>query len=602
MKHQSSGSKTRQTKKAPPKGAGVETVISLPKSLTVKQLADLLGISPVETIKRLMRKGVMASINQAIDYDTAADVAREFDYQPALEKEEEAPTATKEAPVSKREAKAQKPRPPVVTILGHVDHGKTSLLDAIRNTNVTAGEVGEITQHIGAYQVTVKDQEITFVDTPGHEAFTSMRARGAGITDIAVLVIAADDGIMPQTVEAINHVKAAAVPILVAINKIDKPNADIDRVKQQLTEHNLIIEEWGGDIIIIPISAKTGEGLQDLLEHIVLISEMSELKANPKTVASGVVLESKLDSTRGTLATLLIQKGTLHVSDVILVANSQWGKVKAMFDHEGKRIESAKPSTPVEIMGLSEVAQAGDHFQVVADERTARAMVEEFLDTQKAQRVKSPTLDDVSTQIRSGETKGLNLILKADVQGSIDPIKISLEQLESEDVKVRIIHSGSGGITESDIMLASASGAVIIGFNLRPDPRVKRLADAEGVEIRHYDIIYKLLEDIERTLTGMLEPTYIDVIDGHAEVRATFKVRTGVIAGCYIIDGKAGRNCSARILRKDKVIYESQVSSLKHFKNDVSELAAGNECGIKVDGFSDYQVGDIIELYHREKQ
>ncbi|MFO8009437.1 MAG: translation initiation factor IF-2 [Dehalococcoidia bacterium] len=602
MKHQSSGSKTRQTKKVPPKGAEVETVLSLPKSLTVKQLSDLLGISPIESIKRLMRKGVMASINQAIDYDTAADVAREFGYQPALEKEEEAPTATKEAPVSKREAKAQKPRPPVVIILGHVDHGKTSLLDAIRNTNVTAGEVGEITQHIGAYQVTVKDQEITFVDTPGHEAFTSMRARGASITDIAVLVIAADDGIMPQTIEAINHVKAAVVPIIVAINKIDKPNADIDRVKQQLTEHNLIIEEWGGDIIALPISAKTGEGLQELLEHIVLVSEMSELKANPRTVASGVVLESKLDSTRGTLATLLIQKGTLRVSDVIVVASSQWGKVKAMFDHEGKRIESAKPSTPVEIMGLSEVAQAGDHFQVVADERTARARVEEFLDTQRTQRVKSPTLDDVSTQIRSGETRGLNLILKADVQGSIDPIKSSLEQLESEDVKVRIIHSGSGGITESDIMLASASGAVIIGFNLRPDPRVKRLADAEGVEIRHYDIIYKLLEDIERTLNGMLEPTYIDVIDGHAEVRATFKVRTGVIAGCYIIDGKAARNCSARILRNDKVIYESQVSSLKHFKNDVSELAAGNECGIKVDGFSDYQVGDVIELYHREKQ
>ena len=597
MKQRSTTKKTASKKKTEE-----VRIVTFPKSLTVKQLADMIEISPVEAIKRLMRRGVIAAINQAIDYDSAAAVATELGFETELEQQTEIRIAAKETKITQKEARGQKPRPPVVTILGHVDHGKTSLLDAIRLSNIASNEAGEITQHIGAYQVTVNDQLITFIDTPGHEAFTAMRARGASITDIAILVIAADDGIMPQTIEAINHIKVAEVPIIVAINKIDKPNADIDRVKQQLTEHNLIIEEWGGEVIAVPISAKIGEGIQELLENILVVAEIAELKANPKVAASGVVIESKLDSSKGTLATLLVQKGTLNIGNIIVVSNARWGKIKAMFDHEGNRIKSAGPSTPVEIMGLGEVAQAGDSFTVVGDERKARAIVDEFLVQQQIQNAKAPTLDDVSAQIRRGEAKGLNLIIKADVQGSIAPIKDSLERLENEEVKVRVIHSGSGGITESDIMLASVSKSVLIGFNIRPEPRVMRLAELEGVEIRIYDIIYKLIEDIGKTLTGMLEPTYIDVLDGHAEVRATFKVRTGTIAGCYIIDGKALRTNLARILRNEKQVHESQVNSLKHFRNDISEMAAGNECGIGIEGFSDFAISDIIELYHKEKQ
>ncbi len=607
MKQRSSARKKTAVRKAVPKKVAPKkteesTVLTLPKSITVKQLSDLMEITPVEAIKRLMRRGVMAAINQAIDYDTASALAEEQGFETNLEQETETSIFTKDARITKSEAKGQKPRPPVVTILGHVDHGKTSLLDSIRLSNVAAGEAGEITQHIGAYQVKINNQNITFIDTPGHEAFTSMRARGASITDIAVLVIAADDGIMPQTIEAINHIQAAEVPIIVAINKIDKPNADIERVKQQLTEHNLVIEEWGGDVIAVPVSAKIGEGIQELLENILIVAEIAELKANPKVAAKGVVIESKLDSSKGTLATLLIQKGTLHIGSVIVVADVRWGKVKALFDHEGKRINSAGPSVPVEIMGLGEVAQAGDHFTAVRDERKARSVVDQFLAQQQTERIKAPTLDDVSAQIRSGEAKGLNLIVKADVQGSIDPIKSSVEQLENEEVRVRIIHSGSGGITESDIMLSIASGAVIIGFNVRPDARIVRLAETEGVEIRTYTIIYKLIEDIQKTLTGMLEPTYADVTDGHAEIRAMFKVRGGKISGCYIIDGKAIKTCKARVLRNDELIYESHVSSLKHFKDDVTEIVTGNECGIGVEGFSDFVIGDIIELYHQEKQ
>jgi translation initiation factor IF-2 len=593
---------TVKKKAVAPKAAPVETEITLPKSLTVKNLADLLGISPIDAIKRLMRRGVMANVNQSVDYDIAAEVAIELGREPQPEQEEGISVEVKESPVSKKEAKALRPRPPVVTVLGHVDHGKTSLLDAIRHANVTAGEAGEITQHIGAYQVVVDDHEITFIDTPGHEAFTAMRARGAKITDIAILVVAADDGIMPQTIEAISHVKAAEVPIIVAINKIDKPNADVDRVKQQLTEHNLVIEEWGGDVIAIQVSAKTGDGLKELLEHILLVSEVAELKANPSVAASGVLLESKLDNTRGTLATLVIQKGTLNVGDIVVVAGSYAGKIKAMFDHEGKRIKSAGPSVPVEIMGLSEVPQAGDPFVVVADEKKARAMVDESRVQQQENKSKTPTLDDVSSQIRSGEAKGVNLIIKADVQGSIDPIKNSLERLENEEVKVRIIHSGSGAITEHDIMLAIASNAVIVGFNTRIEPRVMRLAESEGVEIRNYQIIYKLIEDIEKTITGMLEPTYIDVTEGHAEVRVLFKVKGGAIAGSYIIDGKATKTSLARVLRKNEVIHESVINSLKHFKDNVTEMISGSECGVGVEGFSDFAIGDIVEFYHKQKQ
>jgi len=568
----------------------------------------LIGISPIETIKRLMRRGVMASLNQAVDYETAAALATELGRHPILEQEQEVKVpkeapAPKKAAVSKKEAKALKPRPPVVTVLGHVDHGKTSLLDAIRKSHVAATEAGEITQHIGAYQVKTEDgHEITFIDTPGHEAFTAMRARGARVTDIAILVVAADDGIMPQTVEAIDHARAAEVPILVAMNKVDKPTADVERVKKQLSEHNLIIEEWGGDVIAIPVSAKKGTGIKDLLDHILIVAELAELKANPDTPASGVVIESKLDNTRGALATLLIQKGTLKIGDVVVVADSHWGKVKAMFTYDGKRVKTAGPSMPVEIMGLGEVTHAGKTFNVVASDREARTIVEKTQARQQAAKLKAPTLDDVSAQIRSGEAKGLNLILKADVQGSIDPIKRSLEKLESEKMKLRVIHSGTGSITESDVMLAVASGAVIVGFNTRAEPRVLRLAESEGVEIRTYQIIYRLVDDVEKTLKGMLEPTYVDVIDGHAEVRATFKVKGGAIAGCYVIDGKAIRSGTAKVTRKSETVHQGAVSSLKHFKDDVSEMPSGSECGVGVEGFSAFAVGDIIEFSHKERQ
>jgi translation initiation factor IF-2 len=508
----------------------------------------------------------------------------------------------KQMPVSSRKAKGQKPRPAVVTILGHVDHGKTSLLDAIRHTNVADGEVGGITQRIGAYQVMVDGQKITFIDTPGHEAFTAMRARGAEITDIAVLVIAADDGIMPQTREAIDHARAAKVPILVAINKIDKPNADIERVKQQLAEHNLLIEDWGGDVIAIPVSVKTGEGLPDLLENLLILAELAELTANPDSPAAGVVLEARLDNTRGTLTTLLVQKGTLKIGDTILVANSHWGKIKAMFDHEGKTVKSAGPSVPVEIMGLSKVPFAGDIFTEVANERMARAQVEAFQAEQQIRTDKSPTMEGISSQIRAGAGKGLDLIIKTDADGSIEPIRTSLERLKNEEVSVRIIHAGSGSITESDVMLAVASKAIIIGFNTRPEPRVKQLADSAGVEIRDYQIIYRLIEDIEKTITGMLEPTYIDLIEGHAEVRASFAVKPGKVAGCYITDGKVRRASLARVLRNGQTVHESSVSSLKHFKENVTEMPAGSECGIGIEGFSDFTIGDIFEFYRKEKQ
>ena len=575
------------------------TEIALPRSLTVKHLADLLGITPIEVIKRLMRRGVMASINQSIDHGIAAAIASDLGRKAELQAEEKAPMA-KQAPVSPKKSRGQKPRPAVVTILGHVDHGKTSLLDAIRHSNVADGEVGEITQHISAYQVTVDGQKITFIDTPGHEAFTAMRARGARVTDIAVLVIAADDGIMPQTREAIDHARSAGVPIVVAINKIDKPNADVERVKQQLAEQNLLIEDWGGDVIAIPVSAKTGEGLPDLLEHLLILAELAELTADPDSPAEGVVLEARLDNTRGPLATLLVQKGTLKIGDIVLVASAHWGKVKAMFDHEGKPTRSAGPSAPVEIMGLSKVPFAGDIFTVVANERKARARVAEF--QQQIRTPKSPTLDDISSQIRAGKTKGINLIIKTDVDGSIEPVRRSLERLENEKVKLRIIHSGSGTITESDVMLAIASKAIIVGFNTRPEPRAKHLADSEGVEIRTYQIIYRLIDDIEKTMTGMLEPTYIEVLEGHAEVRASFAVKSGKIAGCYVIDGKVSRGSLARVLRNGQAVHESRVSSLKHFKESVAEMPAGSECGIGIEGFSDFTIGDIIEFYRKEKQ
>ncbi len=578
--------------------------VTIPNSVTVKQLADILSISSVEAIKYLMRRGIMANVNQVIEYEDAAAVAIDLGRIPSPQQEEQKETVGTPAKVtlSKKEAKALKPRPPVVTVLGHVDHGKTSLLDAVRKTNVVEGEAGAITQHIGAYQVIVDEQPITFIDTPGHEAFTAMRARGASITDIAVLVIAAEDGIMPQTLEAIDHVKAAGVPILVAINKIDKPNADPDRVKQQLTEQGLVIEEWGGDVIAVPLSAKTGEGISDLLENILLVAEMAELKANPNLPAKGVIVEAKMDNTKGSLATLLVQGGTLHAADTVVVGNTYWGRIKAMFDDKGERISEAGPSQPVEIMGLGGIPQAGDAFAVVPNEHEARDIIEKFQAEQQAHKPKGPSLDDLSSQIRAGEAKGINLILKADVQGSIEPIRSSLERLQNDEVRIGIVHSGSGNITESDVMLALASDAIIVGFNARIEPRAKKLADSEGIEIRSYQIIYKLIEDMEKTVTGMLEPTYIDVIEGHAEVRALFKVKSVTVAGCYILDGKATSTSLVRVTRGGKVIHESSVSSLKHFKDNVKEMPAASECGIGVEGFSDFEVGDILELYHKEKQ
>jgi translation initiation factor IF-2 len=485
--------------------------------------------------------------------------------------------------------------------MGHVDHGKTKLLDAIRQTNVVDTEAGQITQHIGAYQVEIHGQKITFLDTPGHEAFTAMRARGAQVTDIAILVVAADDGVMPQTLEAINHAKAAGVPIVVAINKIDKPTANPDRVKQQLAENGVIIEEWGGDVIAVPVSAKRGDGIPDLLENLLIVAEILELKADPDRPAIGVVIEARLDSSRGPMATVLVQTGTLEIGGYVVVGDI-WGKVKAMFDDKGKRVKKAGPSTPVGVLGLSSVPQAGDSLTVVSGEKEARAEVQrQQKEKEMSSTSKVPKLSNLFAQIQAGNVKELSIILKTDVQGSIEPIRDSLERLGSGEVKVRIVHSGSGSITENDVLLAIASKGIIIGFNARPEPGAKRLAEQEGVDIRSYQVIYTLVEDVEKALAGMLEPTYVDVVEGHGEVRATFSTRQGKIAGVYVTDGKIGRGASARVLRKGQPVFEGQVSSLKHFKENVREIAAGFECGVGVEGFPEFEVGDIIETYRKEK-
>ncbi len=604
MNQKSTGKSTAQNSlKTSGKGSPkAKEVVLLPKALTVRQLAEILGASPIEVIKSLMRNGIMANINQVIPYESAAIAAASFGYEPQLKPEETETSVATRAPAPKKEARVQKPRPPVITILGHVDHGKTTLLDAIRHSNITESEVGAITQHIGAYQVEVKGEKITFIDTPGHEAFTAMRARGAKVTDIAVLVVAADDGVMPQTIEAINHARAAEVPIVVAINKIDKPNADLERVKHQLAELGLLIEEWGGDVICVPISAKTGEGISELLENLLVVAEISELKADPEAKAEGVVIEAKLDNTRGPLATVLVQNGTLKLGDIFVVGNTCRGKVKAMFDDNGNRVKAAGPSMPVEIMGLEEVPQAGDPLVVVESEQEARKLVEKYREEQRMQKPTAVTLGEFSSQIRAGETKGLNLILKTDVQGSIEPIKNSLERLGKDEVKVRVIHSASGSITESDVMLAIVAKGIIVGFNTRPEPGAKRLAESEGVEIRIYQVIYELVEDIKKALAGLLEPTYVDITEGRAEVRAVFNIRAGKVAGVYVTEGKASRGSLARVLRGGQPIYESRVSSLKHFKEHVSEMPAGSECGVGLEGFSDFEVGDIIEFYRKERR
>ncbi len=584
-------------------------IVELPSALAVKELADLLHVSAVDIIKELMKNGVMASINQVIDYDTAAIVATDFGFEP----HESDYGAAEEAPVERpsrgpveeeEDASALLPRPPVVTILGHVDHGKTSLLDVIRKTNVTEHEAGGITQHIGAYQVEVNGQKITFLDTPGHEAFTAMRARGAQVTDIAVIVVAADDGVMPQTVEAINHARAAGVPLIIAINKIDTAGADPDKVMQQLTQHDVLVEQYGGDVPAVQVSARTQEGITDLLENILLVAEIQNLKANPNRAAVGAVVEAELTTNRGPVATLLVQKGTLHTGDVI-IAGDCTGKLKAMFDERGQSVKEAGPSTPVKVLGLHAVPVAGDTFYTSPDERSARAEVEARRrehDAALAREAHPVNLDSLFGEITSGEVKELNLILKTDVQGSIEPIRQSLQRLSNDSVRVKIIHSGSGTISESDVMLAVASKGIVIGFNAKPDAGARHLADQEKVEIRSYSVIYNLIEDIEKALTGMLEPVYEDMIDGHAEVRQIFRIsRLGNIAGCGVTDGTLLRNDFVRVQRGGQVLADVRCSSLKRFTEDVREVASGYECGISLEGFNAIQEGDVFEFYHKER-
>ena len=588
----STGGKSSPSKGGPP--------IEIPASLTVKQLADLLKVSGVELIKQLLNNGVIASINQTIDFDTAAVVASDLGYD-VVEKAVPVGEATGCGELEKQNLQ---PRPPVVTVMGHIDHGKTRLLDAIRQTNVMASEAGGITQHIGAYQAEVSGRKITFLDTPGHEAFTAMRARGTKATDIAVLVVAADDGIMPQTREAIAHARAAAVPIVVALNKIDKPGINLDKVKQQLAEEGLVIEEWGGNTVCVPVSAKMKQGISDLLENILVVAEILELKANPDCPAKGVVVEAELDKTKGPLATVLVQSGTLKPGDPVVVGDA-WGKIKAMFNGAGKRIKKAEPSTPVEILGLSTLPQAGDTLVVTASEREAKSIAEKrHLEKQQklARPVSAVKLEDVFAQIKQGQAKELNLILKTDVQGSIEPIRDSIERLEIDEIKVKIIHSGSGSITEGDVLLALASKGIIVGFHTTPTVGAQRMAVSEGVDIRLYDIIYNLIDDIERALKGMKEPSYVEVIEGHAEIRAVFTAgRHGKAAGVYVNDGVLKRDAPIRVIRNKQVVHQSKIASLRRFKDDVREVAAGIECGVVVDGFTQFETGDIIEAYRKGK-
>ena len=594
--------RTKSERKVQERKTAPKTVV-LPPTLTVKRLAELTRISSIDTIKQLMRNGIMVSMNQVIDFEVATMVTSAFGIR--VKPEEGTSPRISSSVRTSEEADPSRlvTRSPVVTILGHVDHGKTTLLDTIRRSRIVDGEVGGITQHIGAYQVNYKDKEITFLDTPGHEAFTSIRARGASVTDIAVLVVAADDGVMPQTVEALDHAKAANVPITVAINKMDRPDADPDRVKRQLGENGLVLEEWGGDVITVPISATKGDGIDDLLENILAVAELSELKADPNRPGAGVIIEAKLDKTRGSLATVLVQNGTLHIGDHVLVGTA-WGRVRAMFNESGERVTEAAPSVPVEMTGFNSVPAAGDILVVVPNEKTARDIAEERLREKELGRsnVRALTLEEIHTRIKTGEVKELNLVIKADVQGSVEAVLSSLEHLDSSKGRARILHAGTGTVTEGDVLLASASKAIVIGFCTSIQQGVERLADREGVEIRQYDIIYRLVEDIEKALEGVLETTYREVIQGHAEVRAIFSVGKRVkIAGCMVTEGRVSRSAMVRLLRNGEVIHEGTVSSLRHFKEEVNEMAAGFECGLGLAAFTDIQEGDVLETYRREK-
>ena len=577
--------------------------VQIPDEISVGELASRMKKTGAEVVKCLMKNGIMASLSQMIDFDTAAIIAEEL----GCKVEKEVVVTIEERLIDDHQDKDEDlvPRAPVVVVMGHVDHGKTSLLDYIRNAHVASGEAGGITQHIGAYQVEIHGKPITFLDTPGHEAFTSMRARGAMVTDIAILVVAAEDGIMPQTVESINHAKAAGIPIIVAINKMDKPEANPERIKQQLTEHGLVCEEWGGDTIVCPISAKTGMGVDNLLEMLTLTAEVGELKANPNRAAQGTVIEARLDKGRGPVATLLVQNGTLHQGDII-IAGTSVGRVRAMLSDKGQRITDAGPSVPVEITGLSEAPSAGATFNAVADEKLARELVEQRKAEEKAKAnapVTKVSLEDLFSQIQAGEMKNLNLIVKADVQGSVEAVKASLEKLSNEEVRVRVIHGGVGAINESDVMLASTSQAIIVGFNVRPDAAARESAARANVDMRMYRVIYDAINEIEAAMKGMLAPKFREVLLGHAEVRQTYKVSgVGTVAGCYVQDGKLQRkDCQVRLVRDGIVIHEGVLASLQRFKDSVKEVQAGYECGLSIEKFNDIKEGDIVEAFTMEQ-
>jgi len=583
---------TEVTAKVTPPAPG--RTVELPAAVSVRQLSQAIRQNPIEVIKQLMRNGLMANINQVIDYEAAARLAADFGIQA---RPQAVRAAARRKKPEQEESRHLPLRPPVVTIMGHVDHGKTRLLDAIRSTHVMESEAGGITQHIGAYQVEAKGQKITFLDTPGHEAFTAMRARGARSTDITVLVVAADDGIMPQTLEAIDHARAAGVPIIVAINKIDKPTANPDRVKQQLADHGLVVEEWGGDTIAVGTSAKERTGIDDLLENILLVAEMEDLHADPNAPGAGVVIEAEMDKSRGAMATVLVQNGSLKIGDTLVVGDT-FGKVKAMFNDQGKHLRKAEPATPVAILGLPSVPGVGDAFSVVDSERQARQLISE-------RTVKKPvtvSLASLHDQIEAGKVKELNIILKTDVQGSIEPIRASLEKLVTETLTVHIIHAGTGNITENDVMLAIASHGLVIGFSTGVEPGATRLAETEKVDIRRYDIIYNLIEDVDKALKGLIEPAIIEVIEGRAEIRAVFPAgKKAKVAGVYIIEGKAARGARVRVLRAGQQLAESPIASLRRFKDDVREVAAGFEGGVGLETFNDFAVGDILEFVRKEK-
>lgn len=578
-------------------------IIQIPAKITVKDLADKLEQNSSEIVKKLMKAGIMANINQEIDFTVASAICDEFD---VLAEEAAEIDLLEEAFKEEDDAEEDKvERPPVVVVMGHVDHGKTSLLDSIRNSSVTSREAGGITQHIGAYTVSIDNKPITFLDTPGHEAFTAMRMRGAQVTDVAILVVAADDGVMPQTIEAINHAKAAGVDIIVAINKVDKPSANPDRVKQELVEYGLVAEDWGGDTICVPVSAVTKDGIDQLLEMIILVSEMKELKANPNKRARGTIIEAQLDKGRGPVATVLVQNGTLKIGDPI-AAGSTFGKIRAMMNDKGQKVKKAGPSIPVEILGLQEVPLAGDMFYVAENEKQARQVAESVVAKGREDMIKETpqkvSLDDLFSQIQSGNVKELNIVIKADVQGSVEAVKNSLEKLSNEEVRIRTIHGGVGAITESDVMLASASNAIIIGFNVRPEASAKSVADEQKVDVRLYRVIYNAIEDITAAMKGMLDPVYEEKIIGHAEIRQLFKASgVGTIGGSYITDGKFTRNSQVRIVRDGKVIYEGELSTLRRFKDDVKEVNSGYECGLLFNKFNDIKEGDIVEAFVMEE-